>query len=351
GQARRSAPRRSPLEHGNARVARSRGDQTTKGDPQSDERHLHGYPVYLTNASSNGTPNRGEKDMTQKRGLGWLPDVPKPNDYHPYHPEIHRLLQKTKLGAQLGASAIEAPMPAALPMSMDLRAGFSPIEDQGPIGSCTANAAVGLLEYLERRAGGHFVDASRLFLYKVERNLLGWTGDTGAYLRTAMEAMVLFGAPPERYWAYDVTQYDAEPTPFCYAFGQNYKTLRYFRLDPDATSPQQILSNIKLFVAHHFPVMFGFPVYSDYDNPLPGALIPFPGPSSIYRGGHANVIAGYDDNKIINGEKGALLVRNSWGTAWGDAGYGWLSYKYVSAGYADDFWTGIKLDWVNTGNF
>ena len=78
----------------------------------------------------------------------------------------------------------------------DLRAWCSPIEDQGAIGSCTANAAVGLLEYFERKAKNRYIDASRLFLYKAERDLLGWTGDTGAYLRTAMEALVLFGAPP-----------------------------------------------------------------------------------------------------------------------------------------------------------
>jgi C1A family cysteine protease len=289
--------------------------------------------------------------MKNHRGLGWLPDVPKPEDYHPYHPQIHRLLQKTQLAAHLGASPIEAPRNASIPTSVDLRPGFSAIEDQGALGSCTAQAAVALLEYFERRGGGPHVDASRLFLYKVERNLLGWTGDTGAYLRTAMEALVLFGAPPEQFWPHDISQFDVEPSPFCYAFGQNYKALKYFRLDPDATAPHQVLENIKLYASCHFPVMFGFPVYTDYDNPLPGALIPFPSATSQYRGGHANVIAGYDDNKMIGSDKGALLVRNSWGTGWGDGGYGWLSYKYVTAGYADDFWTAVKLDWVNTGNF
>jgi C1A family cysteine protease len=72
----------------------------------------------------------------------------------------------------------------AAPASVDLRAWCSPIEDQGNLGSCTANAGVGLLEYYERRAFGKHLDGSRLFLYKASRNLLGWTGDTGAYLRT-----------------------------------------------------------------------------------------------------------------------------------------------------------------------
>ncbi|CAD7779147.1 MAG: hypothetical protein KCCBMMGE_00816 [Candidatus Methanoperedenaceae archaeon GB37] len=70
------------------------------------------------------------------------------------------------------------------------------------MGSCTAHAGVGLIEYYERKAFGTHIDASRLFLYKVTRNLLGWTGDTGAFIRTTMGAMVLFGVPPEKYWPY-----------------------------------------------------------------------------------------------------------------------------------------------------
>src|SRR5260221_914161 len=250
----------------------------------------------------------GRMHMTTKRGLGWIPDVPKANDYHPRHSQVRPLLQRTALGGRIDEEGARS---AALASSDDLRSHFSPVEDQGDIGSCTVNAAVALLEYFERRASGAHVDDSRMFVYKAERDLLGWTGDTGAYLRTAMEALVLFGAPPERYWPYDTTRFDVEPSAFCYAFGQSYKAIKYFRLDPGATSPVHVLANIKAFAAAGFPSMFGFPVYSDYDNPLPGGLIAFPSASSHYRGGHANVVAGYDDGITIGSDKGALLVRNS----------------------------------------
>ena len=202
--------------------------------------------------------------------------------------------------------------------------------DQGQLGSCTAQAAAGLLEYFERHTSGVWVDASRLFLYKVERNLLGWTGDTGAFLRTAMEALVLTGAPPERYWPYNIAKFDDEPPAFCYALGANYEAVLYFKLSPPGTTPAQTLLNIKTYLAAGFPSMFGFPVYPEYDNPAPGGLIGYPGPGENPRGGHANVAAGYDDTLKIGNDVGALLVRNSWGTGWGLAGYGWLSPTTMS---------------------
>lgn len=292
--------------------------------------------------------------METERGLGWLPDVPKPNDYNPAHPEVAPLLSKTRVtsqgnGRRTAAAPKDSPV-GALPSQVDLRSWFSPVEDQGALGSCTANAAVSLLEYFERRAHGHFIDASRLFLYKAERNLLGWVGDTGAYLRTAMEALLLFGAPPERYWPYNVAKYDVEPPAFCYGFGSNYKAIKYYRLDANGTTPTQALSNIKAFAAAGFPSMFGFPVYTEYDHPLPGGLIPFPSGSG-YRGGHANAVAGYDDNLAIGSDKGALLIRNSWGPTWGNAGYGWMSYRYVTEALATDWWTMISASWVDTGQF
>jgi C1A family cysteine protease len=75
-------------------------------------------------------------------------------------------------------------------------------------------------------------------------------------------------------------------------------------------------------------------------------------------GGHAVDAVGYSDTmKIKNTNSGAtettgaLLIRNSWGTGWGEHGYGWLPYDYVSRGLATDWWSMIKNEWVDTGNF
>ena len=88
--------------------------------------------------------------------MGWRPDLPDIRDYTTEEPQVEKLLAKSK---PLKAVA------QAAPASVDLRAWCSPIEDQGNLGSCTANAGVGLLEYYERRAFGKHLDGSRLFLY------------------------------------------------------------------------------------------------------------------------------------------------------------------------------------------
>src|SRR5439155_19068939 len=132
----------------------------------------------------------------------------------------------------------------------------------------TAHAGAGLIEYMERRAYGNYIDASRLFLYKVTRNMLHWTGDTGAWLRTTMGAMASFGVPPESYWPYAVANFDVEPTAFCYAFAADFKALMYYRLDTVGVTPAETLARVKTNIIAGIPVMFGFTVYSSYAQTL-----------------------------------------------------------------------------------
>lgn len=293
------------------------------------------------------------RDPAVPFAMGWMRDLPDVRDYTADNTEVTDLLDAVAAGATLRG---EAPPPAA---RVDLRPWCSPIEDQRTIGSCTANAGVGIVEYYERRAFGKHLDGSRLFVYKATRNLLGLTGDTGAWLRSTMGALCMFGVPPERYWPYDVNKYDAEPPAFVYTLGQAYQAEKFYRLDPAGTVPANLLDAIKQHITAGVPPMFGFTVYDSISQAqgTGKGKIPFPISTDRVAGGHAIAAVGYDDTVEITHSgapaptRGALIIRNSWGPSWGDRGYGYLPYEYVLRRLAVDWWVLIKAEWLDTDPF
>lgn len=297
-----------------------------------------------------------------QRRFGWRRDLPDFRDYTVHQDKLS--LRLKALGTQKPIREIlkKAGIPRNggknIPVKVDLRKWCSPIEHQGNIGSCTAHAGVGILEYFEKRSFGKIIDASRLFLYKTTRNLMKESGDCGAFLRFTMGAMALFGLPPEEYWPYLEDEFDEEPPAFCYSYAQNFQSLQYYRHDPSDTSKKTILESVKTHLAAGLPSMFGFTVYSSYVQAETNGMIPFPTKNEGIAGGHAVVAVGYDDKKKISNENpggketnGAIIIRNSWGEEWGDNGYGWLPYEYILKGLADEWWSLIKNEWIESGEF
>ena len=291
---------------------------------------------------------------------GWLPPLPDMRDYSNEHPVISELSKKLGI-KEKDKTKIEE----KLPSNVDLREWCSPVEDQLDLGSCTANAVVAMVEYFQKRAYGSHIEGSRLFVYKTTRKLMLSSGDSGAWLRSAMGAVVLFGVPDERYFPYTLDgvtvnpNWDSEPDAFLYSLANHYSAINYFCHDPmgKKTAKKEVLKNVKTYLAAGVPSAFGFFGFPSFESPDTPGSIPYPCKNEQAEWGHAVVAVGYDDNKVITNtrsnekKKGALMIRNSWGSSWGQDGYGWLPYDYVLDGLAEDFWSILSMEWIDTEQF
>jgi len=234
------------------------------------------------------------------------------------------------------------PRAVRLPKNVDLRPSTSKVEDQKQIGSCTANALVGALEFLEIKSGGPPTDLSRLFVYYNERVIEGTVGsDSGAYIRDGIKTLVAQGVCPEKSWPYIATPADPatgifppgappaqKPSAACYAAALAHRVSSYSRIDTTL--------EMRTCLASGYPFVFGFTVYESFESPAVAktGVLDLPGPKEKNVGGHSVLAVGYDDATE------RFLVRNSWGSDWGQKGHFTIPYAYLAnRNLAADFWT------------
>ncbi len=250
---------------------------------------------------------------------GWTPDLPDQRDF-----------------------AYQAPHPAgaALPPKVDMRANCPPVYDQGQLGSCTANAIAGAIEFDQKKQAVTEFMPSRLFIYYNEHVIEhSVTMDNGAQIRDGIKSVAKQGVCSETSWPYDDTnknpapcpkcKYATKPPQSCYTEAAAHKVKAYQRLVPT-------LDRLKGCLASGYPFVFGFTVYESFEGQEVAntGIVPMPNPSEHVVGGHAVMAAGYDDASQ------QFIVRNSWGPKWGLAGYFMIPYAYLTnTNLADDFWT------------
>jgi len=226
-----------------------------------------------------------------------------------------------------------------LPAAVDLRANCPPVYDQGDLGSCTANAIAAAVDF-ERMKQKLFVLAppSRLFIYYNERALEGTTAsDAGASLRDGFKTIATQGVCQEKHWPYNPAMFATEPNKDCYVAALAHKTIKYLSVAQSQTDMLDCLAN-------GYPFVFGITVYDSFESDAVNASgnVPMPGPNEGVLGGHALLAVGY--SLAYSPAIARIRFRNSWGTSWGDAGYGTIPIQYLTnPDLASDFWT-IRLE-------
>ena len=240
---------------------------------------------------------------------GWNPDVPDQRDF---------------------LYAAPAPYQSNTPPSVDLSGECPPPYDQGQLGSCTANAIAGAIEFDQKKANLTEFTPSRLFIYFNERTMENTVNsDAGGQLRDGIKSVATLGAPPETDWPYDIGAFSKKPSPAAFSDAKQHLVVLYQRLI-------QELGTLKGCLASGFPFVFGFTCYESFEGPevAKTGVLAMPKSGEKVVGGHAVLCVGYDDTAQ------QFTIRNSWGTSWGQGGYFKMPYAYLTnARLATDLWT------------
>lgn len=234
-----------------------------------------------------------------KTKYAWRPDIPDARDFK-FKKTIRRL-----------------------PTKVDMRHLCTRIENQRNLGSCTANAIAGAMEFLYP-----LVNISRLFIYYNERDMIGTISeDSGAYIRDGIKSCAKIGACNEKLWPYRIARFKNKPTKRCFKDAENRKIVEYRRCDG--------LDLTLAALAEGYPVIFGFSVYESFESATVArtGMMPYPNSGEELLGGHAVLAVGYDLATR------RLIVRNSWGAQWGKKGYFYMPFKVIeNRNMSDDFW-------------
>jgi len=249
----------------------------------------------------------------QRNFYGWRRDKPDHRDLkHDFH--TYRSYSTTKV--------------------CDLRENCPEVYNQGNLGSCTSQAIAGAFQFDEMKQKLPEFHPSRLFIYYNEREIEGTVNvDAGAEIRDGIKSINKQGVCEEELWVYDISKFAQKPTDKCYKDGLNHLSVEYRRVD-------QRLDQMKTCLDTGLPFVLGFSVYSSFESDIvkKTGMMPMPKKDESVLGGHAVLCVGYND------QMKRMIVRNSWGEDWGDSGYFYMPYEFISnSNFAADFWTIQKV--------
>jgi hypothetical protein len=213
------------------------------------------------------------------------------------------------------------PLHGVLPIRADLSSNFPRPGNQGQQSSCVGWAvAYALKSYQEHVERKWDVDVeehrfSPAFIYNQIRSSSDCQGGTSFI--DAINLLRVQGVATLADFPYDERVCATIPSEAIRQSARQYAIADWRRVNVQDTV------EIKTQIASGFPVLFGMLIDENFQRL--GSDEIYERDETIPNGnGHALVVVGYDDNK------NAFKIINSWGTGWGDGGFGWMTYSAFS---------------------
>jgi C1A family cysteine protease len=222
----------------------------------------------------------------------------------------------------------------SLPNKIDRTSEMSRVKNQGRLGSCVGFATAAMKEWQEQQehlkevaAGKKYTreedeyDLSEAWIYWKCKTIDPWPNEEGTSIRCAMQVLHKIGVPCEEAYPYN-DAYKGEPESWAKLIAKWGLIDSYYRCND--------LSALKSSLAKNGPTVIGVACFREIFYVGSNGYIPYPANSNEIYGGHAICAVGYDDSTQC------VKFKNSWGTGWGNKGYGLLPYKYIN----DFLWDG-----------
>ena len=204
--------------------------------------------------------------------------------------------------------------------SVDLRTHFTTIKNQGAQGSCTAHALTSVYEYILKSNHAENSDLSEAFLYYNARKRANEEDkDVGCRYDLAIESLVECGICEEGLMPYKPEDYTTPPSPEAFDNAVSRRVRK-------AVNVKCEIDDLKSALEDGYPVAVSVKLYDSFGKGVKG-IVSLPAEDEMIRaehGFHAMVLCGYSDEDRL------FVVRNSWGTDFGDEGYCYIPYSYIA---------------------